>query len=297
MSTRIRSCYITASAGSNLDILRDALKRRGIRIVVPQDLPIGSDWFSEITKSISDVDLVIGVLTEKRQSEWVLFELGQAWATGRQILLFAPPKSQSIPSNLARFMTVRANLSNRQAIEFALDQLLAAPEREARLEVRRPPRQVLGAAVDKYLQQVEQAVHAHEYLRLEHIVAEALKEAGVETMSTAPGTDEGVDLAIWSDALQHYVGNPLLVEIKATIRSSVEAAAIASRLSKQVAQSGTRWGLLLYAQALPNAVFRETLAPNILAMPLPVMLERMRTETFPDIVKEMRNRRVHGEPL
>jgi hypothetical protein len=55
--------------------------------------------------------------------------------------------------------------------------------------------------------------------------------------------------------------------------------------------------LLLYAESPPNAVFRESLAPNILSMALPALLERMRTEPFADIIKEMRNRRVHGEPL
>jgi hypothetical protein len=296
MSVRIKSCFITAPASSNLDTLRDALKRRDIRIFIPGELPIGSDWLSGISNMISEVDLVIGVITRERRSEWVLFELGQAWAKGKQILLFAPPRSSYLPSDLSRFLTVRANLSNQGAIEFALDQLLAAPPRETRSAPKPRPRQVLGPAADEYLRLVENAVANRSYSALEQVVAEAFEKSGAQTMSSGPGKDEGVALAIWSDELQHYVGNPLLVEVKARIRNSFEAAEFANRLSKQVAQSGTRWGLLLYAESPPNAVIREPLAPNILSMALPVLLERMREETFPDIIKEMRNRRIHGEP-
>lgn len=297
MNSRIKSCFITAPAGSNLNHLRDALKRRQIRIVIPQDLPFGSSWKSEITNSIHEVDLVIGILTNARQSKWVLFELGQAWAIGKQILLLAPPRSDYLPSNLTRFLTVRANLSNHEAIDFALDQLIAAPKREIKSEAKQQTHQVLGAATDIYLREVEQAVAMGDGLGLERIVAEALKMAGVQTLSTSPSKDEGVDLAIWSDALQHYVGNPLLVEIKTKIRSSADATQIANRLSKQIALSGTRWGLLLYAESPLGIVLKEGLAPNILSMALPMLLERMRTKPFPDIIKEMRNRRVHGEPL
>ena len=36
VNSRIRSCFITAPAGTNLDVLTDALRRRDIRVVGPE---------------------------------------------------------------------------------------------------------------------------------------------------------------------------------------------------------------------------------------------------------------------
>jgi hypothetical protein len=91
VASRIKTCFITAPADSNLKVLADALRRRNIRIVVPQQLSAGAELVTEIANVLRDVDLVIGIITRERRSEWILFELGQAWALGKRILLFARP--------------------------------------------------------------------------------------------------------------------------------------------------------------------------------------------------------------
>jgi hypothetical protein len=126
---RIRTCYISSPAGTNLKYVRGALVRRGITVVVPEEMVPGAGWAEQIARNINAVDLVIGVLTSERRSQWVLFELGQAAAQGRQIMLIAPPKLASVPSHLERFLVVRASVHNRDAIEFALDQRRAASTR------------------------------------------------------------------------------------------------------------------------------------------------------------------------
>jgi Restriction endonuclease len=186
-------------------------------------------------------------------------------------------------------------LSNREAIEFALDQLLAAPEQTAAPDLV-PAKRVLGAAADRYLQgsfQLGANVSASE---LELLVAGALREGGVTVLSTAYGADRGVDLAIWSDALQPYVGNPLLVEIKSSLRDPRIANEAARQLSKQVAASGSYWGLLLYGESKPWAI-RASLPSNVLLLSLETLFRRMRDEPFDDIIRDLRNRRVHGEPV
>jgi hypothetical protein len=296
MNSRIRSCYLTAPAGSNLGVLTKALRQRDIQIVVPQGLPVETDLAPEIAGLLAEVDLVIGVVTRERRSDWVLFELGQAWSMGKRILLFTPPNITYLPSTLQRFLTVRANLSNREAIEFALDQLLAAPERTVASEPALPPKRILGPAADRYLQgsfQVGTRMHPFE---LERLVADALRDGGVDVLSTKPGANQGADLAIWSDALQPDVGNPLLVEIKSRLRDSRVAADAARQLSKQVAASGSAWGLLLYGESTPSAA-RTSLPPNVLLLSLETLFKRMRYESFDGIVRDLRNRRVHGEPI
>ncbi len=83
------TCFITAPAGANLEVLTEALRQRDVRVVVPESLEPGAEFGAEILNLIAGVDLVIGVLTRERRSEWVLFELGLAWGRGKRVVLFA----------------------------------------------------------------------------------------------------------------------------------------------------------------------------------------------------------------
>lgn len=293
MASRIQTCFITAPAGANLEVLTDALRQRGIRVVVPDSLELGAEFGAEILNLIADVDLVIGVLTRERRSEWVLFELGLAWGRGKRVVLFAPPNSVHLPSSVRGFLTVRANLSNREAVAFALDQLLAAPE-PAQTPVS-PPKETrpLGPTAETYLQ--GSLAHAANVspAGLETLVADALREAGVDVVTHSEPRDLGVDLAIWSDALQLSVGNPLLVEIKARLPTPKAAADAAQQLSKYVAGAGGLWGLLLYQKG-PDDL--RGLPPNVLALSIDVLFRRLGRESFEEIVRDLRNSRVHGGP-
>jgi hypothetical protein len=117
----VKTCFIAAPAGVDLTGLRKALEARGLRVLVPQDLMVGADWASEIQKELSRADLVVGVLPSERQSPWVLFELGQASALGRRIVLITSPKAEPIPFSLHQFVVLRIDLTNIEAIGFALD--------------------------------------------------------------------------------------------------------------------------------------------------------------------------------
>jgi hypothetical protein len=293
VASRIKTCFITAPADSNLKVLADALRRRNIRIVVPQQLSAGAELVTEIANVLRDVDLVIGIITRERRSEWILFELGQAWALGKRILLFAPPNFAHLPSTLRHFLTVRANLSNREAIEFALDQLLAAPEPTRKSEAQPKEKPPLGVSADAYLQGSLPMIASAKPIELEALVADALRKAGVDILTTSP-RDQGADLAIWSDALQPFVGNPLLVEIKTRLQEQRAVANAAQQLAKYVAAAGGQWGLLLYGVGPEEA---ESLPPNILALPIQTLFMRLRDESFDDIVRQLRNRRVHGVGL
>jgi hypothetical protein len=237
------------------------------------------------------VDLVIGVLTRERRSQWVLFELGQAWAKGKRVLLFAPPNSAHLPSTLRRFLTVRANLSNREAIEFALDQVLAAPEATPTSIARHKETRPLGTTAESYLQGSFELMTTLRPAQLEDLVATALRETGVDVVAKAQDRAYGADLALWSDAWQQSVGNPLLVEIKTRLPSQGAAADAAQNLAKHVAASGSRWGLLLFGEGPAQL---KSLPPTVLALPIETLFRRLQNETFDDIVRDLRNRRVHG---
>jgi hypothetical protein len=291
VDSHIRTCFITAPAGSNLKILIESLQSRDIQVVAPEDVPPEGNVETEVSSLLARVDLVIGVLTRERRSEWVLFELGQAWAKGKRILLFAPPNSGHLPSTLRRFLTVRANLSNREAIEFAIDQLLAAPDPTSSPSPPRKRTQPLGVTAENYLKGSFGLTGSVQSAELEQLVANALRDTGVDVVATSEDREYGADLALWSDALQKSVGNPLLVEIKAHLPTQRAAADAAQQLAKHVAASGSRWGLLLFAEGPTDL---RALPPTVLALPIGALFRRLQHESFDDVVRDLRNRRVHG---
>lgn len=290
MASHIHTCFITAPAGSNLDFLIASLRRRNVNVVGPENLAIGDQFSTGLLKLLTDADLVIGVLTRERRSEWTLFELGQAWALGKRILLFAPPDATHLPSTLRRFVTVRANLSNREAIEFALDQLLAAPEPTGAVITTKQKRSSAGTSLSTDRYEASSLANLSG-VELEKLVANALRESGVDALISAPGPDQGADIAVWSDGLQPYVGNPLLLEIKSKLSTPQMASKAAHQLAKSVAAGGGLWGLLLYGGDSQDI---KNLPPNILALNIQILFRRLKKESFEDIVRDLRNRRVHG---
>lgn len=271
--------------------------QRGIQVVVPDDLTPGSNWSDWISRKIGEVDIVIGVLTSERRSQWVLFELGQAAALGRQIVLIAPPKFAAVPSHLKRFLVIRASPKNRSAIEFALDQILASPERPYVSQPTPPLAEpALGLRVDQSIENLRNALSTNDYRGLERVVADALRNSGAEIVSESPtSNDQRADIAVWSDALQPFVGNPLLIEVKSRFRRVSELRNAANQLFAAISSKGGYWGLLLYGEG-PNDLAEKvkSLPPTILVCSIGSLFEQLRFRSFPEVIRDLRNRRVHG---
>lgn len=291
-----KTCFIAAPAGANLAVLRTMLDERGLRVLVPSDLEVGADWASEIGQQIGQADLVIGVITNDHNSPWVLFELGQASALGRRIVLIASPKVEPIPFSLHQFLVLRTEIDNADAIGFALDQVLSAPTLSKR--ERSSSKKVLtglGNKTDELIQRLDRELTAKNWRSIEKLVADALRSSGADLVVESPDSDFGADIAIWSDVLESFVGNPLLVEVKGALKRPADISRAVGQLEAQVGASGARWGVLLYG-AGPE-LDREVLAnppSNVLVLSIRSLLEHLRFQAFPELVRDLRNRRVHG---
>ena len=295
MSDGPRTCFISAPLGANLAVLRSVLDERRVKVIVPEQLSPGSDWSADITTLLSDADLVIGVLTRARSSDSVLFELGQAWALGRKVVLFIPPDDKTV-LDLRQLLVIRASLSNREAISFALDQIFRAPQRQTK-PVSRPALNVssLGGKASGILREVQAATTARQGKRLEEIVANAIRESGVDVISEARTIRQTADFAIWSDALQPFVGNPLLIEVKLRVTGVDDVRKGSQSLSEAILSSGGTWGLLLFGEGPTKASEWRSVPPNILVMSVPELIMEMESRPFVEVIRERRNRRVHGE--
>ncbi len=291
-----RTCFISAPAGAELGVLRTALEARGLSVLVPRDLAVGADWASEIQRELLRADLVVGVLTAERQSPWVLFELGQASALGRRIVLITSPQSEPIPFSLHDFLVLRIDLDNQLAIGFAFDQLLSAPAQVKEERIAQSKSLVaLGPKVDRLIISLEQLLRRRDWRPVQDALADALRAAGADIVVTSPARDTGPDLAVWSDVLEPFVGNPILVEVKRRIQGRDGARRAVRQLASYIEASGSRWAILLYADGpSPEADEWAGTPPNILVLPLRSFLEALRTRAFPEVVRDLRNRRVHG---
>lgn len=295
-TSALKTCFISAPAGARLGVLRASLESRGLRVLVPHDLAVGTDWASEIQKQLSKADLVIGVLTSERQSPWVLFELGQASALGRRIVLITSPNADPIPFALHQFLVLRIDLDNQEAIGFALDQLLSAPDQPRRDPVPQSARLAgLGTKADDLMAALDRSLASSDWHSLEQVVADALRSSGADVVVTSPTRDIGADFAVWSDVLEPFVGNPLLVEVKTRIRGKADAHRAIRQLKSYLGASGSRWALLLYGDGPdPDSQSWSGSPPNVLVLSLRSLLEALRTRGFPELVRDLRNRRVHG---
>jgi hypothetical protein len=293
---QIKTCFVAAPGGIALDTLRDSLLAHNIRPLIPQELFAGSDWASEIQRQLLEADLVVGILPRGKQSPWVLFELGQAWALGRRILLIASPKADAVPYNLQRFLILRTEPDNREAIDFALDQLLSSPADSPRISERKSFQSVgMGPDADVFLARLDQALIAKDYRGFESLLADAIKRSGAEVVVESPEREQRADLAVWSDVLEPFVGNPLIIETKHVISEKKSASAIFHQLSSFLGASASRWALLIYGQGPePENRFWAKCPPNVLILPARDLLEAMRDRGFPEVVRDLRNRRVHS---
>lgn len=261
----LRTCIISAPAGLNLSGLCRLLEGKGIEVLAPEKLSVQKS-FQPSYWNVEAADLVIGVLTRDRASQWVLFELGQAIARKKQILLIVYPSAASIPSDLRGVVIVRTTLSRLSAVEFALDQMLAAPPQK---EQQQETLSRLARPKDYQLfYQLKQNVLERGWetaRQLEELIASILKSAGAEVVVQSKNSDRGVDLAVWSDQWETSVGNPLLVEVKSHVNNRRQAENAASQLQKYIGESGTRTGLIVVGQGvewferLPKSKLKQVL--------------------------------------
>lgn len=294
--TRIKRAFLASAAHSHLGWVKEELLKRGIEPCTADELPAMGMSMVELTeRAIRESDLVIG-LVDFQSSQWLFFELGIAKGLGKPVLLVVSPAcgQEDVPAMLTGTLYVRADPANRQAIGFALDQLLAASGRKSRRQAGRVPSEcALGSEVDKYLGLINTDGPELTEQDLHRLVADLLQAGGVSTVIQGSSSGRGADLAVWSDDLQAIVGNPLLVEVKAHIRDRGHLREVLSQVETYRRNSNTEWALLiLHTLAGPTPVNHDVGA--VLTLTLTELIEGLRTKSFSEVIRELRNVRVHG---
>ena len=289
-------CYISAPIGANVEHIRSSLIERNVQILTPSVLSKAYDVHQSTRELIANSDFVIGVLRRGRHSQAVLFELGMAVAMERKVVVFDSPRGGYIPSNLQSHLVLRVGLRNREAIDFALDQILSAPVSkkttsiEARITQRSSPVQISGLA-----REVETALEVGDARKFEEVISAGIRNSGVEVAVEPILENRGMDLAVWADEFQVLLGNPFLIQVKFRLEGDKQIRIALKQCASATERSGGRWSLLIYGTG--PRIFRKhwlSLAPNVLVISASDLFERMRRQSFVEVVVGLRNLRVHG---
>jgi hypothetical protein len=246
-----------------------------------------------LDEAVRRADLVIVVLGNGNR-ERVLVELGFALALRKRVLALLLPGAE-LP--VGPVPHLRTQPDNREAIGFGLTQLLAAPPfRRRRTDKALPNTKPLGPIADTLLRK-HQAVaeHANEQ-ELADLVQEALTASGIAVMDrsvpAASAAERRTDFAVWSDDFEPWVGNPLLLEVRGRLARRHDLEEALNQMSAWLEKTGRSWGLLLYEGE--EAEGTGTRHPGVLALTVRRFLELLWGTSLGDLLREMRNRRVHG---
>jgi hypothetical protein len=292
------TCFISASPRVDLDTIKMLLSQRGIAPRTAGELSWTSGSpLSYTTRAIAEADLFIALLHGTEPDPNVYMEIAYAQAFGKRVLILVPPELKSLPSYVMDMIHIRADPRNREAIGFALDQILAAPRPEKhRREEPSPEARAIGDRADMLLAELD-ALGDHTTGRdLEEIVTAALEASSIPVVRHADQPPEGADLVIWADELNSWVGNPVLVEIKKTLGTKGQTARLVQHVCKRLQDSDLRGALVVYER--PSASGEVDFSPDspltVLFVSIHELLEGLRVHSLGEIVRRVRNRQAHG---
>ena len=285
-----RTCFISAPAESDTIILRNILKDRGLQVRIEQDdVNLDASLDKNLVNAIASSDFFIGVLQAGVDNSTVYYEIGVANGTGRRTLIFSSPSLKNSVKNIKGSLYMRVAMDNREAMEFAIDQVINAPEIERdRAQAEFKKNKSIGEIANNLLAELikpESTWGTHP----ENAVIRALGSSGVNVLVQSKYWDSGADMAVWADELEESVGNPLLIEVKQHISGSTSITRLANQLDSYLESSNAGWLLLLYLKGPEeNSDVWKQFPESVIHMPVPKFLESFEENNFIEIVKSLK---------
>jgi len=286
---RFKQCFISAPFGTDTSVLRSVLDERGIRWSDQTIVQPGSNWLTAMDDALTKSDFVCVMLPQGQQQGNVLFELGVAYARRKPILAFVA-SSATLPSDILSLTYVSIDPNDRAAVKLALETFL-------KHAVERPVRATLGARSKGgprfHAVSPEPPRATPEF---EQRTAKLLVGAGFIVSWPAEQRVKGADFAVWIDEVQHSLGNPLLVDVRAGTLSPQRIREAAAELRTYVSKTHGFSGLLVYWDKR-NKEFPALTGewPLIFQISGAKLTEFVREGRLPEELVRLRNAAVHGE--
>lgn len=287
--TTKKTAFISAALSTNTAGIRRILERQGIEAITADQIGMpGSRLADILQEAIGRADVVVAIIDSGVNSN-VFYELGFAQALKKRTLILVDADVDAASMGDVGGTYLRTRLDNTKAIELGVAQILKAPHHGTSEAVKQT--KPIGRLADKLLAEIRGDLGPRPAMRLEEIILEAIRASGITATSDPAARDMGVDIALWSEELEPWIINPLLIEIRLNIHAKEEL----NRVTRQIQQmKGARavWALLVYWHA-DFDVWQEV-APQILPISVEKLLELMREKSFAEVISQLRNQRVHG---
>jgi hypothetical protein len=284
-----RRCFIAAGAGTDFSAVQEALAKEGWDAFLVTDLPARAVPFPELLRiAISDADLVAGVLSGSASDQTVVFELGIASALSKPIVIAAFP-DVSVPSALNSLPLVRLAPGSQESLALALRHVVDHyPGEAAQGQSKATP---LGDRADQVLSVLRDA---ETEIKLIQALVAALEASGATVVQEGRGGRARFDLGVWSPELGASVGNPFLIEVKSRLRGGAELEKARHQVLSYLPAVKGSWAMVVYGEGPPSSALELDVSGS------PVLLQRadelvasMRDESFPEVVRKLRNQRAH----
>lgn len=292
---RVRSAYVSAPKSLDTTQLRTTLASKGVRAFSPDELDLPGRTLTEVLRQgMERADLVVGLVGPTPDSSVVFFELGLAQGLGKPTLALLTGDASAFPWLASGIPYLRFDPAQPTGLEFGLSQMLQSPDlgtKAAPKPLRRT--QPLAGRADRLLDRLRAAGDTIRETEFEAIIAEAIRESGVTSVSPGRGGEKRIDLAVWSDDLAPWIDNPLLIGLRPTLRTFAEVRGAVGQFVRAMAGGDRSWGLLIYLRA-DSDVIQALAVPNVLCLSAAEFLGALRGTSFGDLVRRLRNQRVHG---
>jgi hypothetical protein len=284
-------CFISGPPDLDVGPLVRALTEHGWEAYVLSDVAsLGRPFRDAVEDAIRGSSAVIAIFGAAGPSINTAYEAGLAVGLGKPVISVVSPGGP-MPSDLRSSLYVQADPSNVEAITLALDNL-------DRLQIDRPPELVargrpLGSYADDLVAEVrtlESETNAGAWGQaVEKLMVRAIEASGA-VAATADDPRAGFDIGVWSDDLDAIAANPVLVEIKRRIDQGTISQCLAALERTPAAKAA----LIISFEDVP----RDTVAPRwpVLWVSAIGFLEALKTKSFAEVFRELRNRSVHGLP-
>jgi hypothetical protein len=290
-----RKVFITSSRPEDAKALGATLDHLGIDWFTLDDVDLpGRNLLEVLLACIERADVVLAVLDASPKSRNVFFQLGVAQGLKKRTLALV--EGEELLPSVISFGTpyLRTRADNSKAVEFALTQLLAAPPHSGKAPEEAVTRtRPLGKRADELLARLRDKEGSMREEDLIEILRQAIEASGVTAVSSATLKGARTDLAVWSEDLEPWVHNPLIIEVRKTLRGQADVDQVVGGVRRFMEATKVPWAMVIYGNTSARTADRLRF-PNILVISAEDFLESLRTAGFGDIVRRLRNTSVHG---
>lgn len=203
-----KEAYISAPSDFDTRPIRKAFEAKGVKTFSADQLDLQGLLSDVLHEGMRRADFVVAVVAPTPASDFVLYEMGYGQGMGKPVfvLLTGDMSPSLLASSGLPYFTY--NPENRSALDFAVQQILAAPHHGKALPTAPLNRtKPIGARAEVLLSQLRKGPDRLPERTLAVIIGQAIRESGATSVAEA-GDTRPIDLVVWSKDLAHGSGTP-----------------------------------------------------------------------------------------